>query len=125
MNYDKADLSDPLIKLNIKNFGTPKSGTQPTEHPGVKKRRYDKIIPVMTAKKMKTFKQFKEETEEKFKNTMKTKAKELVSPLEKFAKSDDAKKLMQQGMGLLFNKFDGVVKKGNEKYNEIKSKVNK
>ena len=59
MNYDKADLSDPLIKLNIKNFGTPKSGTQPTEHPGVKKRRYDKIIPVMTAKK--TFEQFQEE----------------------------------------------------------------
>ena len=73
---------------------------------------------------MKTFQQFKEETEEKFKNTMKTKAKELVSPLENFAKSDDAKKLMQQGMGLLFNKLDGVVEKGNKKYNEIKSKVN-
>ena len=74
---------------------------------------------------MKTFQQFKEESEKKFKNTMKSTAKELVSPLEKFAKSDDAKKLMQQGMGLLFNKLDGVVEKGNKKYNEIKIKVNK
>ena len=74
---------------------------------------------------MKTFQQFKEELEKKFKNTMKSTAKELVSPLEKFAKSDDAKELMQQGMGLLFNKLDGVVEKGNKKYNEIKSKVNK
>ena len=74
---------------------------------------------------MKTFQQFKEESEKKFKNTMKSTAKELVSPLEKFAKSDDAKKLMQQGMGLLFNKLDGVVEKGNKKYNEIKNKVNR
>ena len=60
MNYDKADLSDPLLKINVKNFGVPKPGTQPpTEHPGIKKRRYDKIIPVMTAKK--TFEQFQEE----------------------------------------------------------------
>ena len=74
---------------------------------------------------MKTFQQFKEETEEKFKNTMKTKAKELVSPLEKFAKSGKAKKLMQQGMGLLFNKIDKAVEGGNKKYNEFKNKVNK
>ena len=74
---------------------------------------------------MKTFQQFKEESEKKFKNTMKSTAKELVSPLEKFAKSDDAKELMQQGMGLLFNKLDGVVEKGNKKYNEIKNKVNR
>ena len=74
---------------------------------------------------MKTFQQFKEESEKKFKNTMKSTAKELVSPFEKFAKSGRAQEIMQQGMGLLFNKFDGVVKKGNEKYNEFKSKVNK
>ena len=74
---------------------------------------------------MKTFQQFKEESEKKFKNTMKSTAKELVSPLEKFAKSDDAKQLMQQGMGLFFNKLDGVVEKGNKKYNEIKNKVNR
>ena len=53
MNYDKSDLSDPLLKINLKNFGVPKPGTTP----GTKKRR--KIIPVMTAKK--TFEQFQEE----------------------------------------------------------------
>ena len=74
---------------------------------------------------MKTFKQFKEETEEKFKNTMKTNAKKIVSPLEKFAKSGQAQEILQQGMGLLFNKLDGVVEKGNKKYNEIKNNVKK
>ena len=75
---------------------------------------------------MKTFKQFKEQTEEeKFKNSMETKAKKLVSPLEKFAKSGQAQEILQQGMGLLFNKLDGVVEKGNKKYNEIKNKVNR
>ena len=39
---------------------------------------------------MKTFQQFKEESEKKFKNTMKSTAKELVSPFEKFAKSGRA-----------------------------------
>ena len=58
MNYDKADLSDPLLKINIKNFGSPKPGFRPTEHPGIKIRRYDKIVPVKTAKKRKTFKEF-------------------------------------------------------------------
>ena len=58
MNYDKSDLSDPLLKINLKNFGAPKPGTEPPT-PGIKKRRYDKIIPVMTAKK--TFEQFQEE----------------------------------------------------------------
>ena len=58
MNYDKSDLSDPLLKINLKNFGAPKPGTEPPT-PGIKKRRYDKIIPVITAKK--TFEQFQEE----------------------------------------------------------------
>ena len=58
MNYDKADLSDPLLKINLKNFGPPKPGFRPTEHPGIKIRRYDKIVPVKTAKKRKTFKEF-------------------------------------------------------------------
>ena len=65
MNYDKADLSDPLLKINLKNFGAPKPGTQPPT-PGIKKRRYDKIIPVMTAKK--TFEQFQEENVYSVKN---------------------------------------------------------
>ena len=75
---------------------------------------------------MKTFKQFKEQTEEeKFKNNMKTNAKKLVSPLEKFAKSGQAQEIMRQGMGLLFNKIDKAVEGGNKKYNEFKNKVNK
>ena len=58
MNYDTADLSDPLLKINVKNFGAPK-GTQRPLPPGIKKRRYDKIVPVKTAKK--TFEQFMEQ----------------------------------------------------------------
>ena len=57
MNYDKSDLSDPLLKINVQNFGAPKGNERPLP-PGIKKRRYDKIIPIMTAKK--TFKQFQE-----------------------------------------------------------------
>ena len=74
---------------------------------------------------MKTFQQFKEESEKKFKNNMKSTAKELVSPLEKLAKSGKAQEILQQGMGLFFNKLDGVVEKGNKKYNEFKNKVNR
>jgi hypothetical protein len=59
MNYDKADLSDPLLKINVKNFGAPKPGLKRPLPPGIKKRRFDEIIPVMSAKK-KTFKQFRE-----------------------------------------------------------------
>ena len=57
MNYDKADLSDPLLKINLKNFGVPKGNQRPLP-PGIRKRRYDKVIPIMTAKK--TFEQFQE-----------------------------------------------------------------
>ncbi len=59
MNYDKVDLSDPLLKINVKNFGAPKPGSQEPLPPGIRKKRFDKIIPVMSAKK-KTFKQFRE-----------------------------------------------------------------
>ena len=58
MNYDKADFSDPLLKTNVKNFGAPKPGSQRPLPPGIRKQRYDKIIPVMAAKK--TFQEFHE-----------------------------------------------------------------
>ena len=74
---------------------------------------------------MKTFQQFKEESEKKFKNTMNSTAKEIVSPLEKFAKSGKAQEILQQSMGLLFNKIDKAVEGGNKKYNEFKNKVNR
>ena len=63
MNYDKSDLSDPLLKINVKNFGTPKPGSQRPLPPGIRKQRYDKIIPVMTAKK--TFQEFNKQLKDK------------------------------------------------------------
>ena len=59
MNYDKSDLPDPLLKINLKNFGAPKSGSKRPLSPGIRKRRYDDIVPVRTAKK--TFEQFTEQ----------------------------------------------------------------
>ena len=61
MNYDSADLSDPLLKMNIKNFGLPQ-GRRP-RIPKHKKERYDPdlVVPVMSAKKKKTFEQFMEQ----------------------------------------------------------------
>ena len=73
---------------------------------------------------MKTFYTFKEDLKKSL-SPLKDFGKSFAGQAEKFAKSDDAKKLMQQGMGLLFNKLDGVVEKGNKKYNEIKNKVNR
>ena len=60
MNYDKADLVDPILKIIDKNFGPP-----PQRKPRIpkhKKERYDQdiIVPVMTAKENKTFSQFQE-----------------------------------------------------------------
>ena len=72
---------------------------------------------------MKTFQQFKEESEKKFKDTMKTTGKQLTSPLQGFIQSGGASDLLQQGANMLFNKIDGVVKMGNEKYNEVKKDV--
>ena len=61
MNYDKADLSDPLLKINIKNFGLPQE--RRPRIPKHKKERYDPdlVVPVMSAKKKKTFEQFMEQ----------------------------------------------------------------
>ena len=61
MNYDSADLSDPLLKMNIKNFGLPQE--RRPKIPKHKKERYDPdlVVPVMSAKKKKTFEQFMEQ----------------------------------------------------------------
>ena len=61
MNYDSADLSDPLLKMNIKNFGLPQK--RRPRIPKHKKERYDPdlVVPVMSAKKKKTFEQFMEQ----------------------------------------------------------------
>ena len=74
---------------------------------------------------MKTFQQFKEEVKKKTFEPLKQFGQNFAKEGEKFVKSGQAQQVMQQGMGLLFNKLDGFVEKGNKKYNEIKSKVNK
>ena len=73
---------------------------------------------------MKTFKQFKEQTEEeKFKNNMKTTGKQLTSPLKGFIQSGGASKLMQQGANILFNKIDGEIEKRKDQYDNFKKDV--
>ena len=74
---------------------------------------------------MKTFQQFKEEVKKKTFEPLEKFGRSFAKEGEKFVKSGQAQQVMQQGMGLLFNKLDGVVEKGNKKYNEIKNKVNK
>ena len=73
---------------------------------------------------MKTFHTFKEDLKKSL-SPLKDFGKSFAKEGEKFVKSGQAQQVMQQGMGLLFNKLDGVVEKGNKKYNEIKNKVNK
>ena len=74
---------------------------------------------------MKTFQQFKEEVKNKTFEPLEKLGRSFAKEGEKFVKSGQAQQVMQQGMGLLFNKLDGFVEKGNKKYNEIKSKVKK
>ena len=73
---------------------------------------------------MKTFQIFKEDLKKSL-SPLKKFGQQFAGEAEKFAKSGEAQQVMQQGMGLLFNKLDGFVEKGNKKYNEIKSKVKK
>ena len=72
---------------------------------------------------MKSFQQFKEDAEKKFKDTMKTTGRQLTSPLQGFIQSGGASDLLQQGVNMMFNKIDKAVEKGNEKYNEVKKDV--
>ena len=60
MNYKEADLPDDTYKMLRKKFGEfTKDGIPNT--PGVPPRDLKKITPVLSAKKMKTFKEFQEE----------------------------------------------------------------
>ena len=64
MNYKEADLPDDTYKMLRKKFGEfTKDGIPNT--PGVPPRDLKKITPVLSAKKMKTFKQFSEMAEKK------------------------------------------------------------
>ena len=74
---------------------------------------------------MKTFQQFKEESEKKFKNTMKSTAKELVSPFEKFAKSDEVKNMKKDVLNLFLNKGQDLLNQGQKKIKNLEKQVNK
>ena len=73
---------------------------------------------------MKTFKQLVEEMPKEF-NILKQKGEKIKKIGKEFVDSGQADELKNAALKFMFNKFDGVVEKGNKKYNEIKSKVNK
>ena len=84
---------------------------------------------------MKTFQQFKEDMTS-VQDTMKGFANTMMPQMKKFAKSDEVKNMKKDVLNLFLNKgqdllnkgqkkIDGVVKTGNEKYNEFKNKVNR
>ena len=122
MNYDKADLSDPLLKINVKNFGLPQQ--RKPRIPKHKKERYDPdlIVPVMTAKKKKTFSQFQEDVDS-MKATMKGFADTIVPQMKTFAKSKEVKDLKKNAMNLLINKGYEALNKGKKKLGEFEKKV--
>ena len=73
---------------------------------------------------MKTFKQFNEETPKEFESLKKT-GEKIKKIGKEFVDSGQADDLKNAAMNFLFKKIDGVVEKGNKKYNEIKNKANK
>ena len=74
---------------------------------------------------MKTFQQFKEEVKNKTFEPLEKFGRSFAKEGEKFVKSGKADELKNAAIKFMFNKFDDVVEKGNKKYNEIKSRVNK
>ena len=73
---------------------------------------------------MKTFKQLVEEMPKEF-NILKQKGEKFKKFGKEFVDSGQADDLKNAAMNFLFKKIDGVVEKGNKKYNEFKNKVNK
>ena len=73
---------------------------------------------------MKTFKQLVEEMPKEF-QIMKQKGEKFKKFGKEFVDSGQADELKNAALKFMFNKFDGVVEKGNKKYNEIKNKANK
>ena len=73
---------------------------------------------------MKTFKQLVEEMPKEF-NILKQKGEKFKKFGQEFVDSGQADELKNAALKFMFNKFDGVVEKGNKKYNEFKNKVNK
>ena len=73
---------------------------------------------------MKTFQIFKEDLKKSL-SPLKKFGQQFADDAEKFANSKEAENLKNDAINFMFKKFDGVVQKGNKKYNEIKNKVNK
>ena len=73
---------------------------------------------------MKTFKQLVEEMPKEF-QIMKQKGEKFKKFGKEFIDSGQADDLKNAAMNFLFKKIDGVVEKGNKKYNEIKNNVKK
>ena len=71
---------------------------------------------------MKTFQIFKEDLKKSL-SPLKDLGKEFAGKAEKFAKSDDAKKLKTDVLNLLFNKGYEALNKGKEKLGEFEKKV--
>ena len=73
---------------------------------------------------MKTFQQFNEETPKEF-ESLRKKGEQFKKFGKEFVDSGQADDLKNAAMNFLFKKFDGVVEKGNKKYNEIKNNAKK
>ena len=61
MNYKEADLPDDTYKMLRKKYGEYHKDGRPNS-PGIKDNDQKKITPILSTKKMKTFKQFQEES---------------------------------------------------------------
>ena len=77
---------------------------------------------------MKSFQQFNEETKEEKKlkqslDPLKTLGKEFAGKAEKFAKSDDVKKLKTDVLNMFIGKGEELLNKGGAKLEDIKKKM--
>ena len=73
---------------------------------------------------MKTFQIFKEDLKKSL-SPLKQFGQKFSKEAEKFAKSDDAKKLKSDVMNFFLDKGQEAINKGNAKLKDIKTKVNK
>ena len=74
---------------------------------------------------MKTFQQFKEEIKKKTFEPLEKFGRNFAKEAEKFAKSDDAKKLKTDVLNMFIGKGEELLNKGSAKLKNIKTKVNK
>ena len=71
---------------------------------------------------MKTFEQFKEDLKKSL-SPLKDFGKSFAGQAEKFAKSDDAKKLKSDVMNMFIGKGEELLNKGSAKLKDIKNKM--